>query len=184
MPNAFGEGCGVAVVGSVRVSDRVGHELGETGDPLLTPRREAVGAVRAGDDRAPEPAAHPDRGRDRGGDARLAEQVRQLPLHPRVVVDPLRAAAPAHLRDRRIAVERNSGAHREHGRALHAPAAEHRLGPVAHEAGQVRAVHAQHRPDLLTDPGEDLRRVGVARHQRRDPAQRRLLLEERLEPRE
>jgi hypothetical protein len=166
-------------VARVGVGERLRDELGEVEQPPLRVLRQPLGLPGRGGERAPETAADADRSRHGRAEPERAQPVRQRAARALVALDPLGPAAAEHARDDGVAVhrKRRSGGDAlgpglreggdDHGEVVRA---------VAHEA---HARHAEEPPDLLGDATEQRARGGLARHQRRDPPQRRLLGGER-----
>ena len=165
----------------VDVRERRSDELGEAADPLLGARPERVRQLAAHHDRAPEATGDLDGSSHDRADPEAAQLRRELALDAGVVVHARGAPGPVDLRGHRRALDRDALADGERRRALRRPRPDHdgeRLVPVA---DHVRARHIEQHPELLADPVEEDRRGRRAGDHRRDPAQRGLLGQERME---
>ncbi len=165
----------------VHVGEGRGDQLREVGKPVLNPFGKRAWASARGHDAPPRRPGD----RQRRADGRL-DPDRPQPLHElapdvRVVIDPLRPAAAPHLpRDRRP-IDGDVLARREPGRPVGGPGANDGLGPVALEAQDVGALHAEDPADLFADAVEQAARLRITGHEHCDSTQRRLLGEERFE---
>ena len=166
----------------VGVGERVGDQLGEAGDPLLRVVGQAVRAPGGGDHGAPQAARDDDRRADRRADADRAQAHRELVLELVVAVHAHGAAAAQHPRRDRLAVHREVRGDREGGRAARGP---RRRGPCRGRTPRSARGSSSSRRARARPPRRRWRRCAglrVARHERGDAAQRRLLAHERLEP--
>ena len=159
------------------VRDRGRDQLGERLDPCLRADRHRIGRPRGDDHRSPQAPLDDDRAADRGSRLQLAAVRRDRTRCLAVVVHPGRLAAPRDQADDVPASKGEPGAD-GHGIVELAPPRHHRGRLVLVEADQPRGVAFEQPPELLRDRGEDLRRGGFVRHERRHPAQGGLLVRE------
>jgi hypothetical protein len=169
------------LVPRLRVLDRVRHELRERRDPVLGARRHQHARRPHRRDGAPDAAADDDRPAGAGADPELPHQFGDDAADLVEVLDPDGPLRLQHLPEHPAAVERAAMADRDRRRGAVGPAG-HDFGPLrAHDAQKRRPLRPEQHADLLGDGGEDLLARGLARDERGDAPQRRVLPDEFLE---
>jgi hypothetical protein len=118
----------------------------------------------------------------RAPDAARPQTRRELAGHALVVVHPLGPAGLEQLAGEGVGVDRHARADRERRRAVPDPGAHDRARRVVLVADDVRAVDTEQHGELLADGVEQRPGRGIGRHERGDPAERRLFVKERVEP--
>ena len=168
------------VLARLGVGDRGRDQRREVCEAMLDAFGKPLVIHRRGRHHAPDLAVHEDRGAGTGADAGRADGRGDRSLHVPEVVDPRRPTGARDPCRERRPVERPVRPRLERMRAV-GPRADHGHRAVAVEARELHERDAEHLRDLLGDGREHLRRRCAAGDERRDPAQRRLLLgEDRL----
>jgi hypothetical protein len=168
---------GVELLARLGALEAERDELGEVAEAPLGVGPERVGASRGDEDEAPGLRPDDDRRRDRRPEAVAPHHLRGAAAHVGVVVDASRAARARDDRGQAVAaLERDGRPDLEPARAVGlvpAPDGDREAAVVADRRRRARAEEAA---GLLGDGAEDRGRLGARGDERRDPAQRGLLL--------
>src|SRR3954447_21886558 len=171
---------GVELLARLGALEAERDELGEVAEAPLGVGAQRVGVPRGDEDQAPGLPADDDRRRDRGAEAVAPHHLRGAAAHVGVVVD---AGGAAGARDDRrqavAAVERDRRADIEPARPVALLPAPDRDREAVVVADRRRRARAEEPPGLLGHGAEDRGRLGARRDERRDAAQRGLLLDGR-----
>jgi hypothetical protein len=163
-------------VARLGVRDGRGHQVGEVGQPRLAARRERLAGFPVRPDETPDRAVDQDRGRDGLPEPLYPVPGRDRARELRPVVDPGRPAGPDdQLPERRVGERRLAAVGHRGPRAVGAgDQGEHPRVRVVPD--QADGVHADDPRGLRGDGVEQPPWFGALGDQRRDPAQRPLLL--------
>ena len=162
------------------LASAIATSSGERRDSVLVAWGERMRRLARDDHRTPQRPVEHDRRADPGPYPELLQPLGEPARQPRIVIHPLRLPTPTDLRRQRLPIQLDP---RTHGHARNPrliPPADHIRRPVVAVPNHVRRLRAEQPADLRCHRREHASGITCTRNERRDPPQRRLLVEQGL----